>query len=531
MKDIKGRILYIGKAINLKKRVSSYFRKNENLRLNLLVKKIHNIEFYTTASEQEALILEASLIRKEQPPYNIKLKDDKNYPYLSLTNEPYPYLTISRNKKENNLVYFGPYTSVKAMRQAMSFISKNFKLRKCKKKLVYGKPSGKPCIYFQMEQCLGICKGDITEERYNDIVQNVILFLNGNFEELIQNLENKMKEEAQSLKFEAAARLRNLIEDIKKTVEKQHITLNGAVETDIITAAEDLEQDRVLFSVVFIRNERITGRKNSICSNPLKLPLEELTGEFLKRYYTDNTVPQVIICEKKIPDTKALQEWLSSLYQKSLIIKTAETAAEKRMLSIITYNTKKQLEELKREEESKPSFIKAGLKELKKIFKLKSIPQIIEGVDISNLGKDIPVASLVHFKKGIPEKKEYRKFHMHYTEKQNDFAMIREVVARRFQRLINEKKPLPDLVLIDGGPGQLSEAKKILDALNIKSVCLISLAKKEELIYLPDSKKPLRLEKHSPALRILQSVRDEAHRFAICFHRDRRLYQFKDKNL
>jgi excinuclease ABC subunit C len=526
MRDSKGKILYIGKALVLKHRVRSYFQKNiDSIKTRFLVRRIADIEWYTTANEQEALILEAGLVQKEKPPYNIRLKDDKNYPYLALTRTPYPRLLVCRSKKDNHLAYFGPYTSSRSMRQALDFINQHFKLRKCSKELEFGTVRGKPCIYFQMEQCSAPCQGGVPDEEYNAVVREVMLFLNGDFEGLLADLQVRMKEHVQKKEFESAARLRDLTEDIRTIGLKQHITLDSDTETDIVTLAE--RSGRVLFSVVFVRNGRIAGRRNFPHTDGLGQSPDELLAGFLKRYYSENPAPGRVLVSSEPAEAPGIQEWISSREGRTVRVCEGSSASERKMVAILALNTGRQLDEALIEERSKPLYGRKALAELGEKLGLKKKPRRIEGFDISNLGTDSPVASMVSFLDAKPDKSEYRKFHIKHTKGQNDFAMIRETVGRRYQRLLNEKKPLPDLVLIDGGPGQLANAKAILDSLGLDRLPVISLAKKEELIFRPGIPEPLRLDRASKALFILQAVRDEAHRFAITFHKKTRSKKLK----
>lgn len=521
MRDRRGRILYIGKAVNLRNRVRSYFHRSvKDIKTRFLVGKVADIEWYTTATEQEALILEAGLIQKEKPAYNIRLKDDKNYPYLALTRPPYPRLVICRNKKDDHLAYFGPYTSVRSMRQALDFINRRFKLRKCGRDLAFGRKVGKPCLYFQMEMCLAPCQGHIPPEEYDRIVREVSLFLEGDYDGLVRRLEEEMRLRAERREFEAAGRLRDLIEDVRTLGDRQHITLPDAVETDIVTMAQ--EAGRTLFSVVFVRNERITGRRNFPHTDSLGLTPADLLADFLKRFYSENPAAAVVLVPHLPEEAAAIAAWLSAKHAKPFRIAEPSTLNERRMVSILELNTRRQLSELLLEERSKPSWGRKACTELGQALGLPKPPRRIEAFDISNLGSDAAVASMVSFLDGRPDKANYRRFHIRSVQGQNDFAMIRETVGRRYQRLLNEKARLPDLVLIDGGPGQLRQAREILLSLGLDRLPVIALAKREELVHLPDRKEPLRLPLHSKALHLLQTVRDEAHRFALAFHRKTR---------
>ena len=523
MKSRNGRILYIGKAKKLNNRVRSYFQvSNKDRKTLFLVSKIYDFEFYVTQNEVESLILEANLIQKERPPYNIRLKDDKQYPYLGFTNESYSALRVVRKKTFLFSEYFGPYTSVYPMRRTLDFINKNFKLRKCNKKLQYGKKVGKPCLYYQIGQCLGPCLGNVEVKEYEKNLQSVRSLLLGNYKELISKLKKDMKNFSKKLEFEKAAEKKHLLDYLQSTAEKQNITLEGAREVDAFYLGVYEETIHIL--VFFLRKEKISGRKSFFYENSFGQMSTELMSTFLNQFYSETDyLPDTILTSVLPENYNVLKKLLEEKFQKKIQLNLFDKMEATPLFELMKKNsqimTEEHLLESLRENKEK------GLYELKKILHLKKIPFRIEGFDISNTSGKQPVASMVSFKNGIPDKKEYRKFKIKTVEGINDFAMMEEVVARRYQRLINEKKELPDLILIDGGPQQLKFAKKSLDLLNV-SIPLISLAKKEELIFKFDSAIPIKLDKSSKALQILQYVRDESHRFAITFHKKLRHKNF-----
>jgi excinuclease ABC subunit C len=536
MRDSKDRILYIGKAVNLKKRVRSYFRKNpDSVKTLFLAQKISGIEFYTVDTEVEALILEANLVQKEKPPYNIRLKDDKQYASLAITRGPYPRLVVTRNRNDRYPRYFGPYTSGRAVRQTLDFINKNFKLRKCDRGVAPGKTVGKPCLYFQMGQCLAPCQGGVADEAYSAVVQEVVLFLDAEYEKLVPRLEARMRDLSKALDFEAAAGLRDAIEDIRHISQKQNVNLPHADDLDIACYAA---KDGVYcLLVAFVRQGRITGRKVYFHSDPLGLPDSEVIGGFVKQYYASaDHIPERIVVSTALADAAEVGLWLSGRAGRTVTLEAADSArggqapdageppSMRGIVRMLTANAALQLEEHFIEEMARNR--RHNLHELKNSLRLKRLPVRIEAFDISNLGADNPVASMVTFNKGVPDKSNYRRYKMKFTRGQNDFAMIEEVVGRRYQRLLNEKKPLPDLVLIDGGPGQLKSAFESVRRLGLKDLPLISLAKKEEQIHTLFSEKPVSLPRDSSALQLLQAIRDEAHRFAITFHKKLRSKKF-----
>jgi excinuclease ABC subunit C len=527
MKDMREKILYIGKASDLKKRVGSYFRENvKEIKTRFLMSKVHGLEFYNTANETEAFILEANLIQKEKPPYNLRLKDDKRYPYLALTSGAYPRLVVTRNKNDRYRSYFGPYTNNGAMRKTLDFIDKSFMLRKCDRSLAEGKVVGKPCLYFQIGQCKAPCTGSFPMSEYVLFVQEVESFLDGNYGKLLGELENKMSVFATALDFEHAAKLRDIIQSVKELDEKQNVNMENAGYTD---AFHVVSKDGFFNLIVFfIRNEKITGRRNFIHEAKLPETNAEVLSDFVRQFYSESSeLPDTVLIPFDIDDRDGLSAWLSGKFGKSVLVRKSDTENEQKFVRLLELNAGHQLDEFlieKMEREKDRTLL-----DLREALDLPRMPFRIEAFDNSNLSGKNPVASMVSFRNGLPDKKNYRHFKIRTVEGIDDFATMTEVVGRRYQRVLNENLDLPDLILIDGGPQQLKSAMKSLHALGIKNVPVIGLAKREEEIYRPGIKEPVVLSKDSKALQLLQRVRDEAHRFAVTFHKKLRDKDFIPK--
>ena len=533
-KDARGNLLYIGKAKSLKKRVSSYFnnktRKQENNKTNELVKKIKEVEVITTKNEMEALLLEASLIKRNQPPYNIDLKGSSGrYAYLKITAEKHPRVAVARNQSDlRDGKVFGPYTSAAARKQAQYWASA----------ILAAQPGDHwppPSHLLRQLKAGGLASGkNLTEEELAANRKKAEQFLRGNIQELTSALAQEMKQFSQTIKYEQAKLRRDQLFALAKMGEPQNIDLPKGYDQDVF--AYLVTRDGIIVQLFNVKRGVISGRQEFDLTPPLNLPLakgetlvdipslakgrwrsrrsEDDFSEFLRRYYDRQEIPEEIIVPQKLADQSVLERYLSKLKGKKVKIFIPRQGSKKELLDLLRQNL--------------AISVRVGnavLSELKKILNLPNIPRVIEMFDISHTaGKEI-VASMVQFVDGQPNKSAYRKFKIKTVAGNDDFASMREVVRRRYQRLSEEKKQLPDLIIVDGGRGQLSAAAGILRELKI-SVPLIALAKKEEEIYLARRRFPLRLSKTSEALKLLQRIRDEAHRFAVSFHRQRRSKAF-----
>jgi excinuclease ABC subunit C len=526
-KDKKGIILYVGKAGNIKHRVGSYFQRpaGKDLKTLAMLEKVEDIDTIVTDTEKEAFILENNLIKVHHPRYNVKLRDDKNYPCLRLSmEEEFPTLTIVRRIKKDGSLYFGPYPSATSLRETLRLIRRLFPIRTCLDTKFSGRL--RPCINYEMDRCSGPCCGKIDRAQYREIVHQVRMFLEGRNKDLVEGLKKKMGEESEQLHFEKAAKIRDQIEYIEHVIEKQKIVSSDFVDQDVIGFHR---QDHTLIvHPLFIRGGKLLGGKGFTFSSK-GLPDEEVLSSFIHQYYREGKfIPEQIWIPKAIPEQDLVEQWLTDLKGKRVRIFVPVKGDKKRLLKMACENAEQYL--LARDELDKDQ--KKLFEGLKEKLHLKKIPYRIEAFDISNLQGGNAVGSMVCFEDGKPDKERYRHFKIKTIEGVDDYAMMYEVLLRRYQKAI-EEDDLPDMVLLDGGRGQLNVAQEVFKELKIREVDLISLAKErgvegphlsrlrkgEEKVFHPQYKEPFILGKHSPVLHLLDRIRDEAHRFAITFHK------------
>ena len=501
MRDNTDTIIYIGKAKSLVKRVKSYFReKLDRPKTQILMSHFHSLEYIITNSEKEALILEANLIKKHRQRYNIQLKDDKRYPYVKITDEEYPRLVITRNVTKNG-VYFGPFTDVGSVKRTVKFLKSLFKIRTCRN-------MNGPCLNSQIDLCYAPCDGRISKKQYSEIINKIDLFFQGKYSVIVKNLKKEMLEAADNEEFEKAAVIRDQISSIEEIMEKQFVELaNDDLDQDVIAMA--LNKNEVIVIIMPIRNGKIVGRDDFLMSSSKYDSASEVMFAFIQQYYGYNRhVPKQILLEDDIDEKDLLEDWLSDLRGNKVKIKVPQKGVKLRLVKM----AKKNAEIIKHQKKNMDN----SLMELKKYLKLEKVPHVIEGYDISNISGKFAVGSKVSFKDGKPNKKMYKRFKME-TPGPNDFAMMEELLTRRLKMI--DKDPEPDLIVIDGGKGQLGMACGVLEKLNLTHIPIIGLAKEFEEIYLPNSKRPIIIPKNNIALHLLQQVRDESHRFAITYHR------------
>ena len=501
MRDETDTIIYIGKAKNLIKRVKSYFReKLDRPKTQILMSHFHSLEYIVTNSEKEALILEATLIKKHRPRYNVQLKDDKRYPYVKITDEKFPRLVITRNVTKNG-AYFGPFTDVGSVKQTVKFLKSLFKIRTCRN-------MDGPCLNSQIDLCYAPCAGNISEDEYCEIINKIDLFFQGKYSVIVKNLKQEMMQAAENEEFEKAAVLRDQINSIEEIMEKQFVDLvDDDLDQDVIALAKGDEE--VVVIIMPIRNGKIVGRDDFLMSASQYDSSSEIMFAFIQQYYGYNRhVPKQILLDEDIEDKELLEDWLSDLRGNKVHIKVPQKGVKLRLVKMAQKNA-----EIIKHQKKK---MESALIELKKYLKLEKLPHVIEGYDISNISGKFAVGSKVSFKDGKPNKKRYKHFKME-TPGPNDFAMMEELLTRRLKMV--DRDPEPDLIVIDGGKGQLGMACGVLEQLNLTHIPIIGLAKEFEEIYLPNSKRPIIIPKNNKALHLLQQVRDESHRFAITYHR------------
>ena len=533
--DKNGEIIYVGKAKNLKRRVYSYFHKqHESPKTNILVSQIEKLEYIITDSEVEALILESHLIKQHKPKYNILLKDDKKYPYFLITDEDFPRIQVVRKKNLNpdKGRFYGPYTDVGAMYATLDFLKRLFPLKQCKTP----KFSNRPCLYYHIGKCLAPCQGKVTPEEYQKLIQQVELFLSGKQSELLKQIQTQMQKYAESEQFEKAAKMRDSYLDLQKTLERQKVVYeNTKLNEDIIAV---LYEDGILAIVIMmIREGRLIDKKDFtyFVDNVDKT---EYFETFFRDYYTNLKLefPDKIISKdlEEVGEKELYQDWLKILSGKKVTISYGR-GKYKELYELALKNATNLLEnaKLKKMAQIRDDFNEVGSYLAEKLH-LTNFPNRIECYDISHIQGTNTVASMVVFQNGLPRKTAYRKFKIKSTEgKQDDFLSMKEVLSRRLSRLGEPKWEKPDLIIIDGGKGQLSSVMQIVEEMGIKvgegGIDFVSLAKREEEVFLPNQSKSILLPRDSNALYLIQRIRDEAHRFAITFHRDLRSKQLKQK--
>ena len=501
MRDNTDTIIYIGKAKNLVKRVKSYFReKLDRPKTQILMSHFDSLEYIVTNSEKEALILEANLIKKHRPRYNVQLKDDKRYPYVKITDEKFPRLVITRNVTKNG-IFYGPFTDVGSVKQTVKFLKSLFKIRTCRN-------MDGPCLNSQIELCYAPCDGKISEKEYSEIINKIDLFFQGKYSVIVKNLKSEMMEAAKNEEFEKAAVIRDQISSIEEIMEKQFVELmDDDLDQDVIAISQG--KNEIVVIIMPIRNGKIVGRDDFLMSGSQYDSSSEIVFAFIQQYYGYNRhIPKQILLDDDIDDKELLQDWLSDLRGNKVKIKVPQKGVKLRLVKMARKNA-----EIIQHQKKK---MESALVELKKYLKLEKMPRVIEGYDISNISGKFAVGSKVSFKDGKPNKKRYKHFKME-TPGPNDFAMMEELLTRRLKMI--DSDPEPDLIVIDGGKGQLGMACGVLEKLNLTQIPIIGLAKEFEEIYIPNSKRPIIIPKNNNALHLLQQVRDESHRFAITYHR------------
>ncbi|MHB8930821.1 MAG: excinuclease ABC subunit UvrC [Melioribacteraceae bacterium] len=522
----KGKVIYVGKAKNLRSRVRSYFQKNvDSPKTEVLVSKINDLELIVTNNEIEALVLENNLIKDLKPRYNIILKDDKSFPYIRVTNEPFPQIFPTRNVIKDGSKYFGPYTDVKNMKISLRVISKIFKIRSCKLDITQqaiDKKKFKVCLDYHIKKCEGPCEGLVTQLHYNGMVSQVIKVLRGKTEELIQELKSQMEDASAKLDFEKAAEIRDRIDQLQVYSSKQKVVSNDLEDRDIISAA--YEGKDVAATILNIRDGKLVGKRQLNLGCEVNEEPGQIFAAIIKFYYNEFVeVPREIIIETEPEDSESLIEWLNSkAVKKSKFVIPQKQSDAKSLLMMCKQNAQLQLKEIQLQRMKKDGDVPYALSALQRDLRLKKLPRVIECFDNSNLQGSDAVASMVVFIDGKPKKSLYRKFIIKTVEGPDDFASMREIIHRRYSKVLEENLPFPDLIMVDGGKGQLSSAIDTLDELGIKNYEIIGLAKRLEEVFIQGELEAQSIPKTSSSLKLLQHVRDEAHRFAITFHRERR---------
>jgi len=515
-KDTAGKVIYVGKAKNLRKRVHSYFKTpaDKSRKTALMMKKASGLDCILTASENEAFILESTLIRKFMPRYNIILRDDKRYPSLRMDlKEPYPRLRIVRKIRKDGALYFGPFSSAHSVRRTLKMIDRIFRLRKCKDRRMPKR--SRPCLNYQMDRCLGPCTREVSTIIYQDIVHQVRLFLEGRNRELIDQLKREMEGAADRLEFERAAEIRDQIRAIERTVEKQHVVSPRLEDKDVIGVAK--KEGLVQVAILHVRGGYLAGSRNFLFTNQAIGDPAEVVEAFLKQYYAEEAfIPKEILTSTSCEDLPAIGAWLSSLSGRKVSLHRPLKGEKLRLVRMADTNAESVL--AGQEEEAGRKL----MENLQRVLKLEKPPETIEGLDISNFFGDQAVGTVVRFKDGRPERSGYRNFRIKAVDGIDDYGMMVEMVKRRVTR-----GATPDLFVVDGGRGHLNVVKKVLARMEGPGWPeVVAIAKPSEnrgetrdKIYIHGRKNPVRLEENDPVLLFLMRVRDEAHRRAVSYHR------------
>lgn len=529
-------VIYVGKAINLKNRVRSYFQRNANHTKKILrmVREVSYFETIITANEMEAFLLECNLIKQYRPHYNSMLKDDKGYPYLRIDlTLPYPVVTQEHQLKQDGARYFGPYLGSIA-KNTLQVIRRVFPIRTCKRDIRGN--DGSPCLEYHIKRCPGPCVDAISREEYGKTIQDIILFLEGKHDELTKSLQSKMEEASENLEFEKAVLLRDQWQAVSRLQEKQRVSATKLGNRDVIAMVKGYQSIQI--QIFFMRSGRVIGRDTYSFDEEEDQSRSEVLSNFIQQYYSQVLViPPEILIQEQLEDAELLQEWLSQRSGHKVELKTPQRGEKRDLIELVANNALQSLGRSHTRRLNNKDEAQAALQELKKALGLEQMPVRMEAFDISNTQGNLSVASMVVFRMGIPDKKSYRRFQIKTVEGPNDFASMAEVIQRRFRRGLEEQAQIeagtllaskakfaemPNLVLIDGGKGQLSSAREMMKAVGVGHLPTIGLAKQFELVYMEDRDEPIVLPARSRSLFLLQRIRDEAHRFAITYHRNRR---------
>lgn len=545
MHDEKDSIIYVGKAINLNSRVRSYFRKNigRGPQIDKMVSLIAGFEYIVTDSELEALVLENNLIKEHRPKYNTLLKDDKTYPYIKVTTgEAYPRVLFSRIMKKDNSRYFGPYTSAGAVKDTIELINKLYQLRTCTRSLPKECGNGRACLNYHIKQCMAPCQGNISKEEYDRNVKKAVDFLNGNYQEILKELEQKMKQASENLEFEEAIRYRDLYSSVKKIALKQNITDKEGEDKDIIALACD-DKDAVV-QVFFLRDGRLIGREHFYMTHVSSTPRAQILLDFVKQFYAGTPfIPKELMLQEEIEDMDILEQWLSKRKGARVYIRIPKIGAKEKLVEMAAKNAQLVLsqdkERIRREEGRTIGAAKeiAHLLGMEKALKMENALRM-EAYDISNISGFANVGSMVVYEKGKPKRSDYRKFRIKTVSGPDDYACMKEVLTRRFVHGMEEQKELdgkamekefgsftkfPDLILMDGGKGQVNIALEVLRELQINiPVCGMVKDDNHRTRGLYYNNEEIPIDRNSEGFKLITRIQDEAHRFAIEYHRSLR---------
>jgi excinuclease ABC subunit C len=539
-RDRHGRVIYVGKAKSLRKRVISYFSRDLHPRTEAMVEAADSVEWIIADSNVAALMLEYSLIKEHRPRFNIKLRDDKSYPYLAITRvDEWPRARVMRGKKRKGNEYFGPYAHTYAIRKTLDLLLRTFPVRTCSDGVFRRQQAqGRPCLLFHIEKCTGPCVDAIGKAEYGELVDGLAGFLRGNTEGIVEDLKERMWETAERQEYELAARYRDRIGDLERAVERQEIVTERPEEFDLVAFhGDDLETS---VQVLHVRRGRVVGRFGTVVDRVEDLTDAELMADVVRELYLDEIPPKTVLVGLMPPEADAVEAWLSERRGSAVGLRVPQRGQKRRLMETTTVNAREAFGRHRLKRHTDHNARARALRSLQEVLGLEHAPLRIEAYDISTLQGTNTVASMVVMEDALPKPNQYRRFKIRTVDGQDDFASMEETLRRRFTAYLREiRKPLeeqgrfsypPSLILIDGGPGQLGRAEKVLDELDL-DIPAIGLAKRMEEVYLPGQPDPIRIPRDAEALYLLQQIRDEAHRFAITYHRNLRSKSMVDSIL
>jgi excinuclease ABC subunit C len=531
MKDANGRVIYVGKAVSLADRIRSYFQSpaGQTPKTRRLVDNIADLEFIVTETELEALILEANLIKRHRPKYNVRLKDDKQYPYIRVRwAEDFPRIDITRHMYKDGSRYYGPFTASWAVYQTLDLLRRLFPYRTCNRVITGHDP--RPCLYFYIKRCSGPCIGAISKEDYRGTIEQICRFLEGKTEDIVAQLEAEMQAAAGRLDFEEAARYRDQLQAISRVVEQQKVVTKTMKDQDVVAFAR--ANGDACVQVFFIRYGKLIGREYFTLEGTADEDAQNIMSSFLKQFYNKAAyVPAEILLPEEIDEAMIIRSWLESKRGAKVQLLVPHRGHNRELVQMATENAAETLSHLRSQWLVEEGRSTEALAQLREALQLPRLPERVECYDISNIQGTAATASMVVFSKGAPLKSDYRRFKIATVKGPDDFAMLREAVSRRFKRLLVEERHAeekgeqsswairPDLMIIDGGKGQLNAALEVARRCQVTDIPIVALAKEREEIFLPDRPESVMLPRNSSALFLVQRIRDEAHRFALEYHR------------
>jgi excinuclease ABC subunit C len=533
-RDSDGRVIYVGKAKSLRARLSNYWGPELHPRTAAMVEAAADVEWIVTDTEVEALHLEVALIKQHRPRYNVRYRDDKSYPYLAITlDEEYPRARVMRGTKKKGVRYYGPFAHAYAIRETLDLLLRTFPMRTCSQGVFDRcRRRNRPCLLYDIERCAGPCVGAVSAEEHRRIALQLCDFLDGNTKPVIEDLATRMREASSRQEYEIAAKLRDQLDNVRKAIERQQMVSTRREDLDVIGLVEnDLE---AALQVFFVRRGRVTGRKGFIVDKVEPMDTAELVARFIERTYVDSEVPKQILVPVEPDDSALIKRWLSEERGSQVSVRVPRRGAKRVLLETVTENAKQAFAQHRLKRSSDFAARARQLNELQEQLGMDDAPLRIECFDISNTGPTEAVGSMVVFEDGLAKRSDYRRFAIKWTAGPDDVGMMGEVIRRRFARYLDERSPVdgdgrpqrfaypPNLVVIDGGKGQLNRAVEVLAELGIVGVATVALAKRMEEVFVPARAEPIIIPRTSEALYLLQQIRDEAHRFALTYHQSRR---------